>query len=133
MQTEPPCQHFQCIPDYLLRLLAQLPVKFRVVMRIHPALECLRIIGPIKEARSGAQRADPVTGSPCGADFVGLAGHVFQPNTEGARIASALAELDRKLHGKFRNWCPLPHQAWQIPLRSLIDFFAILIERSLMV
>src|SRR6516225_9593478 len=79
MQTEPPCQHFQRIRGYLLRLLAKLTVEIRVVMRVHAALECFGGGGTIKEPRCDTQGADPVTSSPCGAHFVGLAFHVGSP------------------------------------------------------
>jgi hypothetical protein len=61
----------------LRRILPQLPVRTEIIVRIHATLERLGISGPVKEPRRYAQCTHPVTGSPCGTDFVGLAFHVI--------------------------------------------------------
>jgi hypothetical protein len=76
MQAESHRQHLKRISHYLLRVLADLTVKFRVIVRSHATLEQFGIIGAIKEARRDAQRTDPVTSSPYGTDFIGLAIHL---------------------------------------------------------
>jgi hypothetical protein len=75
-QTEPPCQCLKSSPDYFPRFLAELTVKFRVVMRIHAMLERFGIGRAIKEPRRDTQCTDPVTGSP---SFVSLAIHLSSP------------------------------------------------------
>jgi hypothetical protein len=55
-----------------LRLFADLPVKLRVVVGVHPALKCLRSIGSVKEQSRDAQSADPVTSRPSGTNLVSL-------------------------------------------------------------
>jgi hypothetical protein len=81
-QAKPPCQCLKSSPDYSLRLLAELTVKSRVIMRIHAAFENFCIVGSVKESRRDAQRANPVTSSPSGTNFVGLAMHVSAQRSE---------------------------------------------------
>jgi len=57
---------------YLRRVLAELPVKVRMIVRVHAALEDFGIDGPIKEPRRDTQRADLIAGAPCSADLIGL-------------------------------------------------------------
>jgi hypothetical protein len=78
-QAEPPCQHLKGASHQLRRILPKLPVKTGIVVRIHAALERQGISGPIKEPCRYAQRTDPITTSPRGTDFVGLAFHVISP------------------------------------------------------
>jgi hypothetical protein len=66
-------------PLPILAVFADLPVKLRMVVRIHAALKCLRVIRPIKELRRNTQRADPVAGGPGSANLVSLATHVIIP------------------------------------------------------
>lgn len=61
--------------------LPKLTVKVGVVVGIHAAFECFGIVGPVEEPRRDAQRADPVTGSSCRADFIGLAFRIGSPRT----------------------------------------------------
>jgi hypothetical protein len=75
-------------------IFPKLPVKAGIVVRINATLESQGISGPVKEACRYAQRTHPVTSSPCGADFVGLAFHVISLRKTG----NALAKLDQKLH-----------------------------------
>ena len=75
MQAEPPCQHVNRVLDYLLWVLAKLPIKAGVIVRVHAALENFGFIRPIKEPRRDPQRADLVTGSPSSTDFVGFTIH----------------------------------------------------------
>ena len=66
LQTEPPCQHLKRIRHDLLRLLADLTVKIRVLMHIHATPEGFGVSGAIN---IDPQCADPVTGSPRGTDL----------------------------------------------------------------
>jgi hypothetical protein len=88
-ETETPYQRLKRIPHYLLRVLAELAVKLRVIVRIHPTLKHLRGGRPIKELSGDAQCADAITGSPCGTDFVGLAIHLS--SGANSQTAGALA------------------------------------------
>jgi hypothetical protein len=79
MQTEPPCQCVKTIPHYLLRLLAELPVKVRIIVRVHAALEYFSISRAIREPRCDAQGSDPVASKPSGTNLVCLTAHVVRP------------------------------------------------------
>jgi len=57
-QAEPPCQHFKRIPSYLLRLLAKLTAGVRIMVRIHPTLECFGISGSVEEPRRYASERE---------------------------------------------------------------------------
>jgi len=52
------------------------------LVRVHATLEHFGVGGAIKEPRRDAQRTDPITGSPCGTDFVGLVMHVSAQRSE---------------------------------------------------
>ena len=88
-QPEAVSQRLKCILRYLLRFLAKLAVEIRVVERIDAALERLGVGGAIKEPRRDTQRADPVTGSPGGTDFIGLANHAVSPARRIRELGSA--------------------------------------------
>jgi hypothetical protein len=51
-------KHIKCRSDQFLRFLADLPVKLRVVVGIHAALEDDCLIGAIKEPCRDAQRSN---------------------------------------------------------------------------
>ena len=57
---------------YVILILAKLPVKVRIVMRIHTALEKLSIDGSIKEPCRDPQRGYAITASPSFTDFAAL-------------------------------------------------------------
>jgi hypothetical protein len=76
-QAEPPRQRLKAASHP--PILAKLTVTPGFVVRVHAALERQGISGPIKEACRYAQGTDPVTRSPCGTDFVGLAFHAISP------------------------------------------------------
>jgi len=57
------------------RVLPKLPVEVRIVINVDAAFENFRIGGSIKEARSDAQRSNPIASSPRGAYLIGLPIH----------------------------------------------------------
>jgi hypothetical protein len=103
-QTEPLCQHLKRILQYLLRFFAELPVKVRIIVRVHAAFERFCISRAIKEPRRDAQRADPITSSPCRTNFVRLAVHLRSPAQR--TCGRALPELVQKLEGKSNERFP---------------------------
>jgi hypothetical protein len=52
-----------------------MPVKVRIVVGVHAALECLCIGGSIEEPRGDAQRTYLITRFPRSADLISLAIH----------------------------------------------------------
>jgi hypothetical protein len=69
MQVESLCQHIKRVAHYLLRVLAELPIKIRIVVRADAALECFGIDRSVKEPRRYKQRANPIASVPSSADF----------------------------------------------------------------
>ena len=54
-----------------LRFFADLPIKFRMIVRSHAALKRPRCVRAIKELRCDPQRTDPVASGPGGTNLVG--------------------------------------------------------------
>jgi hypothetical protein len=50
-QIKSPCQYLKRSRHHFLRFFAELTVKLRVIVRVHPTLKCLRGGRPIKEPR----------------------------------------------------------------------------------
>jgi hypothetical protein len=85
----------------LLRFFAELPVKLRVIVRVHPTLKHLRGGRSIKELSRDAQCTDPVTGSPCILDLVGFANAFHQHGAPRiCEPADDLTWLDEELDGR---------------------------------
>jgi hypothetical protein len=55
--------------QYLIWVLTQLPIEFRVVECIHTALENLSILGSVKKPCGDPQRGYAITASPSFTDF----------------------------------------------------------------
>jgi hypothetical protein len=62
-------QQLQCCRSDLLQVTAKLPMKHRVIVRIHAALENLCIDGSVKEPCRYPQRVYTITASPGLTDF----------------------------------------------------------------
>jgi hypothetical protein len=82
LQAEFFSQQFQRSLRQLFRVLAELPVKARMIVRVHAALKDFGIDGPIKEPRRDTQCANPIASVPSTADLIGLAGHVAGHDVE---------------------------------------------------
>lgn len=87
-QTESLCQHAQCVRYDLPWVLPKLPVEAWIVVSSNAALEGFGLLRTIKEAGRDPQRANPVTGSPCSSDLVGLAIQCQQLRTRTASRSS---------------------------------------------
>jgi hypothetical protein len=92
------------------------------------ALECPGFDGSVEEPRCDTQGADPVTSSPCGAHFVGLAFHVGSP-----RIWELLAlyrNLIRSSRTNFEIGPPPPYWRGKFRLEAASIFRQFLSKQS---
>jgi hypothetical protein len=68
---------FYCYADQLVRVLADLPVEVRMLIRIEPTFKGQCVTGSIMEARGNAQSSEPVIVGKCCSNAISFSFHAL--------------------------------------------------------